>query len=439
MVYNLDMASTREDVWPLPRDVKAFLASRSNGPDSASPEEVMWNNPRILADMLGVNKMALLLGGLYSPPTINQMSSEETVTEKMQRFAKEGAWRQMFDFTVIYLTKCGQGIQSAAPPPSAVIHTPESLQIWLCRMIAMVKLGMVKEAIAELDTFGSLDRADIYYEFYPELYPGKTGCMFPFSLRLLHAEMPSKLEKPQFSLDRLHPLLQTCENVLSNLSQGFNELGETSSLTSEEVEAANTLWKSRHSRVLFSITNCLVLLSDYDSALQVLENKLDQTKDVEILSGMGRLAIKLGDVNAASRIFAQVQNLTTKENNPVRLAISIMNEGFLGVAKGQYEVAAVNFLAAYSADPTLKVAANNHAVCLLYSGRHQEAVEYLESLAGVDSPTSQTSVHENMLFNLCTLYEFAYSKPIDVAKKRAILPLVAQFGKDDFETGSLKL
>ena len=44
---------------------------------------------------------------------------------------------------------------------------------------------------------------------------------------------------------------------------------------------------------------------------------------------------------------------------------------------GQYDLAANFFLQAYALDPSLLVAANNYAVCLLYSGKHKAVCYYL--------------------------------------------------------------
>lgn len=83
--------------------------------------------------------------------------------------------------------------------------------------------------------------------------------MVPFSLRILHAELPQYLNKPQESLDRLHsmrsicekvslklfryqcPVLQLscseaavlCEQILANLEEGLAEDGSMVTLTQE--------------------------------------------------------------------------------------------------------------------------------------------------------------------------------------------------------------
>lgn len=43
-----------------------------------------------------------------------------------------------------------------------------------------------------------------------------SGSMVPFSMRVLHAELPQYLGKPQESLDRLHSMRTVCQTVSSH-------------------------------------------------------------------------------------------------------------------------------------------------------------------------------------------------------------------------------
>ena len=62
---------------------------------------------------------------------------------------------------------------------------------------------MFQQAETELIAFRNLDQADLYYEYYPDLYPGRKGSMVPFGMRLLYAELPHLLGKSQDCLDKL--------------------------------------------------------------------------------------------------------------------------------------------------------------------------------------------------------------------------------------------
>lgn len=49
------------------------------------------------------------------------------------------------------------------------------LQVWFCRIALMFKLQMFSTAEVELEAFGSFNQPDLFYEFYPDTYPGRKG------------------------------------------------------------------------------------------------------------------------------------------------------------------------------------------------------------------------------------------------------------------------
>lgn len=73
----------------------------------------------------------------------------------------------------------------------------DRIQLWFVRLALLVKLGLFQNAEMELEPFGSLDQPDLYYEYYPHVYPGRRGkppCPCPVYVRLLccaHSWVPS--------------------------------------------------------------------------------------------------------------------------------------------------------------------------------------------------------------------------------------------------------
>ena len=55
----------------------------------------------------------------------------------------------------------------------------------------------------------------------------------PFSLRLIHAELPQHNGRPNVALDRIYALLEKVEQVLCHLEQGLSEDG------SDQVESGD--------------------------------------------------------------------------------------------------------------------------------------------------------------------------------------------------------
>lgn len=49
------------------------------------------------------------------------------------------------------------------------------LQLWFVRLALLVKLGLFQNAEMEFEPFGNLDQPDLYYEYYPQVYPGRKG------------------------------------------------------------------------------------------------------------------------------------------------------------------------------------------------------------------------------------------------------------------------
>jgi hypothetical protein len=43
------------------------------------------------------------------------------------------------------------------------------------RLALLVKLGLFQNADMEFEPFGNLDQPDLYYEYYPHVYPGRRG------------------------------------------------------------------------------------------------------------------------------------------------------------------------------------------------------------------------------------------------------------------------
>nr|XP_012321732.2 trafficking protein particle complex subunit 12 isoform X1 [Aotus nancymaae] len=127
-------------------------------------------------------------------------------------------WRAAVDLCGRLLTAHGQGYGKSGLPTS---HTTDSLQLWFVRLALLVKLGLFQNAEMEFEPFGNLDQPDLYYEYYPHVYPGRRGSMVPFSMRILHAELQQYLGNPQESLDRLHRVKTVCSKVQTEVPEQY--------------------------------------------------------------------------------------------------------------------------------------------------------------------------------------------------------------------------
>lgn len=342
-------------------------------------------------------------------------------------------WRAAVDLCGRLLTAHGQGYGKSGLPTS---HTTDSLQLWFVRLALLVKLGLFQNAEMEFEPFGNLDQPDLYYEYYPHVYPGRRGSMVPFSMRILHAELQQYLGNPQESLDRLHRVKTVCSKILANLEQGFAEDGGLSSVTQESRQASVQLWRSRLGRVLYSMANCLLLMKDYVLAVDAYRTviKYYPEQEPQLLSGIGRILLQIGDIKTAEKYFQDVEKVTQKLDGLQGKIMVLMNRAFLYLGQNNFAEAHKFFTEILRMDPTNAVANNNAAVCLLYLGKLKDSLRQLEAMVQQDP---RHYLHESVLFNLTTMYELESSRSMQ--KKQSLLEAVASKEGDSFNTQCLKL
>lgn len=343
-------------------------------------------------------------------------------------------WRAAVDLCGRLLTAHGQGYGKSGQPTN---HTTDSVQLWFVRLALLMKLSLFQNAEMEFESFGNLDQPDLYYEYYPHVYPGRRGSMIPFSMRILHAELPQYVGKPHESLDRLHCLKVICQKVHDNLENGLAEDGSMISISSENRQASMQLWRSRLGRVMYSMANCLLMMKDYvlavDMYLSVIQYQPEQ--EPQLLSGIGRLLLQIGDIKTAEKYFQKVEKMVPKLGSELQQSIIIqMNRAFLHLGQNNFAEAYNFFNEVTKLDPSNPVANNNAAVCLLYLGQLKDSLRQLEGLVQQDP---KHYLHESVLFNLTTMYELESSRSMQ--KKQSLLESVACREGDSFNVQCLKL
>ncbi|XP_076604202.1 trafficking protein particle complex subunit 12 isoform X2 [Chaetodon auriga] len=360
-------------------------------------------------------------------------SVEQSFTGLKQLISSKN-WRAAVDLTGRLLTTHGQGYGKAGQPTS---HSTDSLQLWFLRLALLTKLNLFQNAELEFEPFGNLDHPDLYYEYYPTVYPGRRGSMVPFSMRLLHAELPQYLAKPQEALDRLHNLKTISLVILDNLERGLAEDGSMITRTKENRQVSLKLWRSRLSRIMYSMANCLLLMKDYVLAVETYHSiiQYEPQQKVQLLSGIGRIFLQIGDIKTAERYFQDVEKACQmKGSQPSQTTCMLMNRAFVYLSQNNYAEAHASFIEVLKTDPKNPVANNNAAVCLLYLGRLKESLGQLEGLVQQDPALY---LHESVLFNLTTMYELESSR--STQKKQALLEAVACREGDSFNIQCLKL
>ncbi|XP_062981197.1 trafficking protein particle complex subunit 12 [Elgaria multicarinata webbii] len=363
---------------------------------------------------------------------LNANSVEQSFVGLKQLISSKN-WRAAVDLCGRLLTAHGQGYGKSGLPTS---HTTDSLQLWFVRLALLVKLGLFQNAEMEFEPFGNLDQPDLYYEYYPHVYPGRKGSMVPFSMRILHAELQQYLGNPQESLDRLHTMNTICTKILDNLEHGLAEDGSITNITQENRHASVQLWRSRLGRVMYSTANCLLMMKDYVLAVETYHTviKYYPEQETQLLSGIGRIFLQIGDIKMAEKYFQDVEKETQKLDGLKNQIMVLMNRAFLHLGQNNFAEAHKFFTEILKVDPSNAVANNNAAVCLLYLGKLKESLRQLEGMVQQDP---KHYLHESVLFNLTTMYELESSRSMQ--KKQALLEAVAVKEGDSFNTQCLKL
>ncbi|XP_075266255.1 trafficking protein particle complex subunit 12-like [Convolutriloba macropyga] len=329
-------------------------------------------------------------------------------------------------------------------------HTVQSIRIWHARFILLNKLKMFAAIESELEYFGGFEKADLSYEYYPHLYPGKSGSMIPFCLRLLWAESPSYCGKYNESLDRLSCILTAVGNLNRNLSGGVDHTGRTIE-DSERLQLAVTYWSHKQNQILYSIGNCFLQCMDYSSTLETYEDLLKRVDDFEekmhLSSAIGRVSLQLGDVKRAAASFRSVETLINDFKSSVlckslsstelmKLEHQIyMNRGLLFVGQNKYKDAMVQFQHIVQDNPKDVVACNNLAVTNVYLGKIKDASTVLDRV--MKQCPIKRNTNEHLIQNLSIL--FGNETPKSLGKKILLLEHVAKYKGDAFATSSLRL
>ncbi|XP_078681131.1 uncharacterized protein LOC144916034 isoform X2 [Branchiostoma floridae x Branchiostoma belcheri] len=436
-VINMSEMDRRHDAWiPSERTRKTLVAIATSPPGTVMLEKDQLTMPGIMVDeSQGDPIQDLMKKSLGEQEASKRQSlSVDSVSHNEQglkHLIVTGNLRAAVDMTSRLLAQSGQGMGMAGQLSR---HTPHSLQLWFTRIALLVRLRMFSTAEAELEAFSGLDQPDLYYEFYPDTYKGRRGTMVPFHFRVLHAELPQYLGKPHEALDRLYHLLGTCNQIVTNLEKGVAEDGSMLVLSPENRTASSELWKSREVRVQFSITNCAVVLKDFNLAYETMDTILSREvgDTPQILSAMGRIKLQLGDVKGAQQCFEKAEPLLEGEADGE--AVKITNKAFLALGQGSFAESCQLFEQVYKLQPDNGVAINNTAVCQLYLGNLKEALKMLESVVQEDP---NRFLQEGLLFNLCTMYELESSRAL--AKKHTMLDLVGKHKGDGFNAQSLKI
>ncbi|KAJ5916491.1 hypothetical protein N7504_000506 [Penicillium tannophilum] len=217
-----------------------------------------------------------------------------------------------------------------------------------------------------------VDRKDNHV---PNHYPRH---IVPWPLRVLAVRLQSiGFGDPRRSIGGLYEIGLEARREITNQATG---------------EAERKIWRERLADLGMRSVNALIEMGDLDAAKRSLESlqSVDSDTDTTKLR-KALLFLRIGDVDSAQSIFGDSPE--SKE--------SALLQPLLSMSDGRYNDA-VDQWRALQEDKTrtdAALVAQNLAVCLLYSGKLDEARQLLESQISANHSFS------SLVFNLSTVYE----------------------------------
>ncbi|XP_049879965.1 trafficking protein particle complex subunit 12 [Pectinophora gossypiella] len=423
-------ADRRRDAWlPNEEAKKTLMKAQSSPKGSFFPEREVLTMPGIvleeeLADAL--QEVAVKYLGVSSAGSRGVVRAEHVSRDDagLRELLRTGYLRAAVNHTHTLLTAAQQGAGRMHRPSK---HTPRTLQLWLTRFAVMLRIRLHEPLLQEAEAFGDFSKPDMFYEFYPDSFENRTGSLVPFSLRLLVAELPGHVGKPEEAIDRLYAMLDIIHKMLKNLREGKTEDG-SGTVSEQDKEESLRLWSGRETRVLHSIVNCAIALKDFRLAGKILVSVRQQastpTQRRALSSALCRLWLLAGHVKAAMTYLEDAKD-SRQHICPTPDVREYVDLGLIDIAHGKYQDAYNNFARAADQEPTNIMVANNLSVCLLYMGRLKEAIAVLQKAIHSDP---ERGLNESLLINLCTLYELESSKTNE--KKMNLLRMLCKYKSD---------
>ncbi|CAK9157507.1 unnamed protein product [Ilex paraguariensis] len=335
----------------------------------------------------------------------------------LQDLTSRGSWLTILDKV------------SRARSLSLLTKPHEHLLYLTFNALALTKLRRFVDAIAELDSLEDLKSPQYLYQNYPHIYPNITGSMVPFALRWLHAELPSKHNKRQKTLDRFYTLLDFVRTKLTDKSS--EKLSDSSA----------ELWRKREVFVMNSIISHHLSHKEFGICIDLIRDLINRSESESLdsrtmlLSKLGYVQMQYGDLEGAKGTFGFIENLVKEGNGEVELRNLVSRNKALMYMVGKDYISAVReYEECMERDGTDVVAINNKAICLMYLRDLSDSIKVLES-ALERIPTM--ALNETLVVNLCSMYELAYVNHSDI--KRTLSSWIARVAPDDFDSSCTRM
>uniref|UniRef100_A0A183CIN5 ANK_REP_REGION domain-containing protein n=1 Tax=Globodera pallida TaxID=36090 RepID=A0A183CIN5_GLOPA len=272
---------------------------------------------------------------------------------------KAGFLRDALYMTTKLLSNIGQGLGMTGRQSQ---NTQLSLEVWSCRFQLMMALRMHSQLLDELSAFGELDSSDLFLQHYPH-FAGQKGTLVPFSLRLLHAEMPSFSPFPYSSIVRAHKLIEDTAKAIEIVRQNFAASETELGIWHERLEEA---WMVK-ARVLFR-------LKAFEFYEWIISNSKSKERRTNVQKMLFWMAMHVGDGQKLVKYQAELSKNGIVAEEDIFPAFKAVFDGDYNDALDHLQKMKAQNPDESALDPK---SCNNEAVCLLYCGKPVDCVQLL--------------------------------------------------------------
>lgn len=327
--------------------------------------------------------------------------------DSLHDLASRGQWRSVID-------------KVARARSLSLLTQPHQHLVYLAfNLLSLFKLRRFPDAAQELRVLSTgdekigLDSPRFRYEAYPEIYPGKSGSMLPFSVRYVYAELPQRLGDRKETLDRLYKLVEFTK-------------GKT-----------GPQWVRREKFVISAICCNHFCEKEYDVCLLLIQELIKKDpNDPMIRSKMGYVQMQMGDLEGSKATFEHVEAMRSEVNsNNLKFENLVRRNTALGyILEKDYPSAVRKYEECIETDPRDMVAINNKALCLMYSRDLSDSIKVLE---GALERVPTATLNEMVVVNLCSMYELAYVNNGEI--KKSLNTWIARVAPDDFDSSCTRI
>ncbi|OQS05633.1 hypothetical protein THRCLA_02269 [Thraustotheca clavata] len=430
-----------------PPPAAPFLGYNQSPYANSSP---MFSQPNYTSPSLQHRQASPMNSSLSSPPQRQPtqiLPPARSVNELFDAFMSQIAPENQPAYLIP--EKCFKGLQhlydqqrwktlesTAEAVANSSTNPEETLQAKSWQLVALFKQRQIFGFEKLLESIGNLDSAKYSWESYPQY--GQTGSFVPLRLHFLAMQLP-----------RLKNNYQDYETASSAFIAQLDSPNSPDDAPAwagmATIAMINTYLERKKLHLALRMTLQYVAKN---------ENIFTPWELVIWLSRVGRIHLQMGNLVGAEQVFMRASSIPFDAEYDWTARLHL-NQGLLYFAQNKFKEALDTFNTIlqlyctpepvmYASDPFLSIddgdvvscAANNLAICALYSCEVHTAVTVLESVLQGD-PVRH--LHSAIVFNLSTLYDLVCDNANATNRKEMIKRVAEAYAIEHIDSSSFRI